>query len=174
MEDYNFQDSKPFSSDNSVYQAQLFLGSGAFGEVLQCQNLTSNETVAVKFIKDSRYIEAAKKEVQHKLCLSMFHFYIALKTNSIHTKHISYISYIPQVALLKEMKELNSNRFNIVRLIDSFSCDGLYCLEFEKLDTDLHDFVHNSPSKCLELKEIRPIMQQVSFFNTKCATKTAL
>lgn len=175
MDDNNFQDTEEnlFSSASSDYRAQKLLGCGTFGEVLQCRNLTSNETVALKFIRHNRHIEEAQHEVQRKLCLSIFHLHIALKTNCIHPKRISNISYIPQEALLKKIQALNSDKFNIVRWIDSFIYEGLYCLEFEKLDINLHQFVWRSPSQSLALKEIRPILQQVSFCNTKFATQTA-
>eukprot|EP00064_Thunnus_orientalis_P006703 superscaffoldBa00000712_g6721 len=130
MEDNNTQDTEGdlFSSASSDYKAQKFLGCGTFGEVLQCRNLTTNETVALKFIRHERHIEEAKHEE----------------------------------ALLKKIQSLNSNKFNIVRWIDSFTYEGLYCLEFEKLDISLLQFVQTSPSECLELKEIRPILQQLA------------
>ncbi|XP_042246975.1 homeodomain-interacting protein kinase 2-like isoform X1 [Thunnus maccoyii] len=130
MEDNNTQDTEGdlFSSASSDYKAQKFLGCGTFGEVLQCRNLTTNETVALKFIRHERHVEEAKHEE----------------------------------ALLKKIQSLNSNKFNIVRWIDSFTYEGLYCLEFEKLDISLLQFVQTSPSECLELKEIRPILQQLA------------
>ncbi|KAM7395357.1 hypothetical protein PAMA_006899 [Pampus argenteus] len=130
MGDNNSQDTEGelFSSSSSVYRAQKLLGCGTFGEVLQCINVTSNETVAVKFIRHTKLIKEAKHEE----------------------------------AIYKKLEALNSNKFNIVRRISSFTYEGLYCLEFEKLDINLHEFVQRSPFQSLELKEIRPILQQIS------------
>ncbi|KAM7367873.1 hypothetical protein PAMP_014142 [Pampus punctatissimus] len=130
MEDNNSQDTEGelFSSSSSDYRVQKLLGCGTFGEVLQCINLTSNETVAVKFIRHNRFIKEAKHEE----------------------------------AIFKKLEALNSNRFNIVRWIGSFTYEGLYCLEFEKLDINLHEFVQRSHFQSLALKEIRPILQQLA------------
>ncbi|XP_062292926.1 homeodomain-interacting protein kinase 1-like [Scomber scombrus] len=130
MENINLNEveGKLFSSGSSDYRAQKYLGCGVYGEVLQCRNLTSNEIVALKFIKDNEYIDEAKHEIQ----------------------------------IFKEIQALNSCKFNIVKWIDSFMYEGLYCLELEKLDINLHEFVRKRPSKSLSLKEIRPILQQLS------------
>ncbi|XP_019940289.1 homeodomain-interacting protein kinase 2-like [Paralichthys olivaceus] len=65
-------------------------------------------------------------------------------------------------ATLKTMKELNSDWFNIVRLNDSFTYKGHYCLVFEYLEIDLQEFMHSSPGQHLQLKQIRPILQQLA------------
>lgn len=161
MENLNLDvvEGKLFSSGSSDYRAQKYLGCGVYGEVLQCRNLTSNKIVALKFIKDNEYMDEAKHEVQH-LSLSMFHLYIALKLLVV-LPNMSSISYIPQEKILKEMQALKSSKYNIVKWIDSFIYEGLYCLEMEKLDITLHEFVRKTPSKSLPLKKIRPILQQV-------------
>ncbi|XP_035529983.1 homeodomain-interacting protein kinase 3-like [Morone saxatilis] len=64
--------------------------------------------------------------------------------------------------ILKMMKELNSEKFNIVRWNDSFTFQGRFCLEFEKLDISLFDFLKRSQSQSLQLAEIRPIIQQLA------------
>ncbi|XP_071352904.1 homeodomain-interacting protein kinase 3-like isoform X2 [Trachinotus anak] len=64
-------------------------------------------------------------------------------------------------ATLKMMKELDSHMFNIVGWNDSFIYEGLYCLEFEKLDISLHEFQLRSRHRRLLLKELRPVVQQV-------------
>lgn len=72
------------------------------------------------------------------------------------------------------MKELDSDKFNIIRWNDSFTYKGHYCLEFEKLDINLLEFLHRSQHQSLALKEIRPIMQQVCFCDTALGTQIAL
>ncbi|XP_042340031.1 homeodomain-interacting protein kinase 1-like [Plectropomus leopardus] len=64
-----------------------------------------------------------------------------------------------EAATLEWMKDLNSDKFNIITLNDSFTFKGRYCLEFEKLDINLYQFTEIRP---LELNEIRPIVQQLA------------
>ncbi|XP_069374092.1 homeodomain-interacting protein kinase 3-like [Paralichthys olivaceus] len=82
---------------------------------------------------------------------------VALKMikNSIESAKI-------EAATLQTMKELHSDKFNIVQLKDSFSYKDHYWLVFENLDIDLHKFMEISPGKHLELKQIRPILQQLA------------
>lgn len=60
------------SSPSSYYEVQDLLGYGTYGEVTQCRKLATNEMVAVKMLKTQTFIEEAKQEVQHKLCLTTF------------------------------------------------------------------------------------------------------
>ncbi|CAB1434970.1 unnamed protein product [Pleuronectes platessa] len=64
--------------------------------------------------------------------------------------------------ILQTMKKLHSDRFNIVRLYESFFFKEHYCLVFELLDMDLHKFIQISPGQHLQLKQIRPILQQLA------------
>ncbi|CAB1419468.1 unnamed protein product [Pleuronectes platessa] len=64
--------------------------------------------------------------------------------------------------ILQTMKKLHSDRFNIVRLYESFFYKEHYCLVFELLDMDLHKFRQISPGQHLQLKQIRPILQQLA------------
>ncbi|TKS74230.1 Homeodomain-interacting protein kinase 1 [Collichthys lucidus] len=63
--------------------------------------------------------------------------------------------------ILKKMKESDSHKFNIVRWNDSFAYMGHLCLEFEKLDMGLDEFMQTC-SNSLKLVEIRPIVQQLA------------
>ncbi|XP_047194383.1 homeodomain-interacting protein kinase 3-like [Hippoglossus stenolepis] len=65
-------------------------------------------------------------------------------------------------ANLRILKELNADQFNIVRWNGSFTYKGRYCLEFEKLDVELFEFIKMSPTRSLNLKQIRPILQQLA------------
>lgn len=62
------------------------------------------------------------------------------------------------------MKALNSDRFNVISLKNSFIYRGHYCLEFEKLDMTLRDFLKKKQAVSLQLEEIRPILHQVYSF----------
>ncbi|XP_049611420.1 homeodomain-interacting protein kinase 2-like isoform X2 [Syngnathus scovelli] len=62
--------------------------------------------------------------------------------------------------VLIELKEHGSDRFNIVCWNDSFTFQGQFCLEFEKLDMSLHQLLKwRLP---LSLMEIRPVLQQLT------------
>ncbi|XP_034438484.1 homeodomain-interacting protein kinase 1-like [Hippoglossus hippoglossus] len=115
-------------SPTTHYQVQKYLGSGSYGVVIQCRNLTTNETVALKIIKSTGNITCAKAEL----------------------------------GTLQTMQQLHSDRFNIVRLYESFTYKGHYCLVFEHLDMDLNKFMQISPGQHLQLKQIRPILQQLA------------
>lgn len=52
------------SSRSCTYQVQSFLGKGAYGEVLQCVNQDTNETVAIKIFQLSDRRES-EREVDH-------------------------------------------------------------------------------------------------------------
>ncbi|XP_038571109.1 homeodomain-interacting protein kinase 1-like [Micropterus salmoides] len=64
--------------------------------------------------------------------------------------------------ILKKMKELDSDMFNIVRWNDSFTFEGRFCLEFEKLDINLYEILQMNNFQPLKLMEIRPIVQQLA------------
>ncbi|XP_039632679.1 homeodomain-interacting protein kinase 2-like [Perca fluviatilis] len=67
-----------------------------------------------------------------------------------------------EAAILHILKELGSDQFNIVIWHNSFAFQGRYYLEFEKLDISLTEFLQRSPSKSLELTDVRPIVQQLA------------
>ncbi|XP_034432977.1 homeodomain-interacting protein kinase 1-like [Hippoglossus hippoglossus] len=115
-------------SPTTQYQAQTILGNGVYGVVIQCRNVTTDETVALKMIKSMENIDCAKEEE----------------------------------VTLQTMKALHSDRFNIVRFNESFTYKGHYCLVFEHLDMDLQKFKQISPGQHLQLKQIRPILQQLA------------
>lgn len=51
------------SSSSSDYSVMDFIGEGCFGKVASCQNVATQETVAMKIIKDTRYIQDTQREV---------------------------------------------------------------------------------------------------------------
>ncbi|XP_053269045.1 homeodomain-interacting protein kinase 2-like [Pleuronectes platessa] len=64
--------------------------------------------------------------------------------------------------ILRTMKKLHSDRFNIVSLYETFLYKEHYCLVFELLDMDLQKFKQINPGQHLQLKQIRPILQQLA------------
>ncbi|XP_062250874.1 homeodomain-interacting protein kinase 1-like [Platichthys flesus] len=115
-------------SPTTLYQVEKYLGSGTYGVVIQCRNVTTNETVALKIIKGRGNFECARAEL------------------GIH----------------QTMQELHSDRFNIVRLNESFTYKAHCCLVFEHLDMDLNTFMQINPGQQLQLMQIRPILQQLA------------
>ena len=124
-------------SPTTHYQVQKVLGEGGFGVVIQCRNVTTDETVALKVIKSKEDIDSAMEEE----------------------------------VTLQTLKKLLSDRFNIVRWDESFTYKGHYCLVFEHLDMDLKKFKKSSPGQQLQLKQIRPVLQQVCFLNSSSYTR---
>ncbi|XP_061663334.1 homeodomain-interacting protein kinase 2-like isoform X2 [Syngnathoides biaculeatus] len=66
-----------------------------------------------------------------------------------------------EVETLEVLKNFNLEKFNIVKWYSSFVHEGHYCHEFEKLDMSLYQY-QATEKNSLELKEIRPILQQVA------------
>ncbi|XP_061524441.1 homeodomain-interacting protein kinase 3-like [Phycodurus eques] len=66
-----------------------------------------------------------------------------------------------EVETLEVLKNFNLEKFNIVKWYSSFVHEGHYCHEFEKLDMSLYQY-QVTEKNSLELKEIRPILQQVA------------
>ncbi|XP_062235989.1 homeodomain-interacting protein kinase 3-like [Platichthys flesus] len=115
-------------SPTTYYLAQKYLGNGAYGMVIQCRNVTTGETVALKIIQSTENIDCAQEEE----------------------------------VILQTMKKLHSDRFNIVSLYETFLYKEHYCLVFELLDMDLQKFKQINPGQHLQLKQIRPILQQLA------------
>ena len=116
-------------SSTTQYQVLEYLGCGAFGTVVRCRDMSTNEKVALKMIRSTQKCEDE------------------------------------EVVTLHTLEELHSDMFNIVRLNDSFTYMEKHCLVFEHLDIDLHKFMKINPGQHLELKQIRPILQQVCFLH---------
>lgn len=139
------------SSPTCSYMMEELLGAGSFGEVVQCRKLSSGETVALKVIKDSSKMEDAKDEVHTS--------YVHMHCGCAKTHCMWLWCCALQERVLIELKEHGSDRFNIVCWNDSFTFQGQFCLEFEKLDMSLHQLLEwRLP---LSLMEIRPVLQQV-------------
>ncbi|XP_077565986.1 homeodomain-interacting protein kinase 1-like [Stigmatopora nigra] len=66
-----------------------------------------------------------------------------------------------EVETLEMLKNFNLEKYNIVKWYSSFLLEGHYCHEFEKLDMSLYQY-QVTQKETLELKEIRPILQQVA------------
>ena len=160
---HNFQveEGAMLYSKSSAYQVQYLLGRGSFGEVAQCRKFATNENVALKVMRSWQCIEDAKSEVGHRLCFYRIPYKTIQNTMLLHQIFLWHL--IQQEDILKQMKLGNCHLFNIVLWNDSFQYKKRYCLEFEKLDISLYEFLWKRRSMSLKLKEIRPIVQQVCF-----------
>nr|XP_043876856.1 homeodomain-interacting protein kinase 2-like [Solea senegalensis] len=67
-----------------------------------------------------------------------------------------------EVAFLKSMRNFNLDNFNILKLNTYFTFKGQLCLEFEKLDMNLKQFIENNHDQTLEMTVIRSIVQQMA------------
>ncbi|CAB1436666.1 unnamed protein product [Pleuronectes platessa] len=126
--EFNIIEGDLIPSPTTYYIAQKYLGNGAYGMVIQCRNVTTAETVALKILQSLENIDCAQEEE----------------------------------VILQTMKKLHSDRFYIVRMYESFFYKEHYCLVFELLDMDLHEFKQISPGQHLQLKQISPILQQLA------------
>ncbi|XP_077357334.1 homeodomain-interacting protein kinase 1-like [Festucalex cinctus] len=66
-----------------------------------------------------------------------------------------------EMETLEVLRHFDLEKYNIVKWYSSFVHEGHYCHEFEKLDMSLYQY-QSTKKDALELKEIRPILQQVA------------
>ncbi|XP_031135279.1 homeodomain-interacting protein kinase 1-like [Sander lucioperca] len=67
-----------------------------------------------------------------------------------------------EVAILQQLQAFESDKFNIIRFMDSFIDGEHVCLEFEMLDMNLWDFLEKTPLHFLSVKQIQPILHQMA------------
>ncbi|CAB1427821.1 unnamed protein product [Pleuronectes platessa] len=90
-------------------------------------------------------------------CFSLDHAEIvAIKFLNADDENISQ-----EVAMLKAISVLDSEKKNIVKFIDSFKYNHLFCLVFEMLDESIFDLMHKRRWLPLSLNEIRPVLHQL-------------
>lgn len=70
---------------------------------------------------------------------------------------------------MSKLKQLDPDKCNIVKWYKDFFDREHYCLEFERLDKNLFDFMKQRSFRPLLLKEIRPIVKQVCAILFICA-----
>ncbi|XP_031566874.1 homeodomain-interacting protein kinase 2-like [Actinia tenebrosa] len=66
-----------------------------------------------------------------------------------------------EISILAKLSAENSEAFNFVRAIECFQHKNHTCLVFEMLQQNLYDYLKQSKFSPLQLKNIRPIVQQV-------------
>ncbi|XP_041843378.1 homeodomain-interacting protein kinase 2-like [Melanotaenia boesemani] len=67
-----------------------------------------------------------------------------------------------EVDTLMRLRAFDPDRHNFVRCNDAFIYRDHVCIDFEKLDMSLLDFMYKRPERSLTVKEIRPILHQVA------------
>ncbi|XP_010119510.1 PREDICTED: homeodomain-interacting protein kinase 3-like, partial [Chlamydotis macqueenii] len=67
-----------------------------------------------------------------------------------------------EVSILARLSTENADEFNFVRAYECFQHRNHTCLVFEMLEQNLYDFLKQNKFSPLQLKVIRPILQQVA------------
>lgn len=111
---------------STSYVVNSILGEGTFGEVALCRKRCSDETVALKLIKNQKHVNNGKNEA----------------------------------AILQFLRERDSEHHHIVRWFNSFEYRDTYCLEFERLDISLCDYIELFNR--MSLMQIRPVIYQMA------------
>ncbi|CAB1449760.1 unnamed protein product [Pleuronectes platessa] len=90
-------------------------------------------------------------------CFSLDHAeMVAIKFLNADDENISQ-----EVDMLKAISVLDSDKKNIVKFIDSFKYNHLFCLVFEMLDESIFDLMGKRIWLPLSLNEIRPVLHQL-------------
>ncbi|XP_061145024.1 homeodomain-interacting protein kinase 1-like [Syngnathus typhle] len=67
-----------------------------------------------------------------------------------------------EARVLKTLMDFDTDKVNLIQCKSIFVDRVYMCLEFEMLDINLLDFMNSRPTKCLLVKEIRPILHQLA------------
>ncbi|XP_044195963.1 homeodomain-interacting protein kinase 2-like [Thunnus albacares] len=67
-----------------------------------------------------------------------------------------------ELAILKSLQTLDPDKCNIIRWNGSFLHEERICLEFELLDQSLFDFMEQRCNQPLPIKELRPVVHQLT------------
>nr|XP_061814797.1 homeodomain-interacting protein kinase 3-like [Nerophis lumbriciformis] len=67
-----------------------------------------------------------------------------------------------EVSTLQTLMAFDTDQVNLIQCKSIFVDRVYMCLEFEMLDINLWDFMNTRPTKCLLVKEIRPILHQLA------------
>nr|XP_054588919.1 uncharacterized protein LOC129153557 [Nothobranchius furzeri]XP_054588920.1 uncharacterized protein LOC129153557 [Nothobranchius furzeri]XP_054588921.1 uncharacterized protein LOC129153557 [Nothobranchius furzeri] len=66
-------------------------------------------------------------------------------------------SALREINILSELRELQDHQNNLIKFIDFFVYNGVFCLVFEMLDMDLYDLLKMRQEKPLDVSEIRVV-----------------
>ncbi|KAH0566455.1 hypothetical protein GP486_000167 [Trichoglossum hirsutum] len=82
------------------------LGQGTFGQVVKCQNLKTQEVVAVKVVKNrTAYFNQSMMELNSKLDKNDDHHLLRLKDTFIHRQHLCLVFELLSVNLYELIKQ---------------------------------------------------------------------
>lgn len=122
------------------------LGQGTFGQVVKCQNLKTQEVVAVKVVKNrTAYFNQSMMEVS-VLDLVRIHF--------------SYSERTPDSSQLNTKLDKNDDH-HILRLKDTFIHRQHLCLVFELLSVNLYELIKQNQFRGLSTTLVRVFAQQL-------------
>ncbi|XP_051922237.1 homeodomain-interacting protein kinase 3-like [Hippocampus zosterae] len=78
-------------------------------------------------------------------------------------KHIDALdTFKKEASTLQTLMDYDTDKVNLIQCKSIFVDRAYMCLEFEMLDINLWDFMNTRPTKCLLVKEIRPILHQLA------------
>lgn len=123
------------------------LGQGTFGQVVKCQNLKTQEVVAVKVVKNrTAYFNQSMMEVS---VLDL----------------VNVLNLFPPI-LLADLSQLNTkldknDDHHILRLKDTFIHRQHLCLVFELLSVNLYELIKQNQFRGLSTTLVRVFAQQL-------------
>ncbi|XP_029704899.1 serine/threonine-protein kinase ppk15-like [Takifugu rubripes] len=93
-------------SGKSTFVVQEIIGEGTFGQVARCQDINTKGTVALKFIKDAKYLKSGQREKNILQCI-----HSSLRESHAHfVKLLDHFQHNSQLCLVYEMLSLDLHK----------------------------------------------------------------
>ena len=122
------------------------LGQGTFGQVVKCQNLKTQEVVAVKVVKNrTAYFNQSMMEVSVLDLVS-----ISSLVNCVETDHLKLNGKLDK-----------HDDHHLLRLKDTFIHRQHLCLVFELLSVNLYELIKQNQFRGLSTTLVRVFAQQL-------------
>ncbi|EGG23072.1 protein serine/threonine kinase [Cavenderia fasciculata] len=133
------------SNYNQRFKVLDSLGQGTFGQVVKCQNIDTNELVAVKILKNKpAYHHQGGIEVQMlRLVRSLIY------PNTLHRRSMLNTQYDPE------------DKSNLLRLLDDFIFQDHLCIVFELLSVNLFELIKQNNFRGLSTNLIKVFLIQI-------------
>lgn len=125
------------------------LGQGTFGQVVKCQNLKTQEVVAVKVVKNrTAYFNQSMMEVS--------------VLDLVSSSYCEYLVYVVSNADEQLNSKLDKNDdHHLLRLKDTFIHRQHLCLVFELLSVNLYELIKQNQFRGLSTTLVRVFAQQL-------------
>ena len=126
------------------------LGQGTFGQVVKCQNLKTQEVVAVKVIKNkTAYFNQSMMEV------SVLDLVSGIANSLSHERRLTRVPH-----QLNSKYDKNDDH-HLLRLKDTFIHRQHLCLAFELLSVNLYELIKQNQFRGLSTTLVRVFAQQL-------------